>query len=370
MEPDAVVSIQEAAEENECAEASGSVAAGDNPSPESPEQPDGSPQPRKKWLFPLAAGLAALVLAVFALSQAGTPPVVVREPGAWPDFPYLASLVDEPDAFVQAINSEELSDAYRQAKMSGSWDESIDVSIAIDDLSGGAPGASGSERTVFNVIFTEDGKIDYFQLIYYGEEEPTMPVEADGNYVNHMLVMTRLKGVALGVASLDDFPEGSVQTVYDECRRSNSVVEGFLSSPDDLAERCGIDPETIVVENECYGVADWRSGYLRACAGYYQANALGELPVVLTGTAYEERFVTEGTEGSYLMSLQSADRFAFTSTNATDLAVQNAGVFTIAYGRNLEDPGQGTEDVENTIAGQTTDYAFSLWSFAEGKPTT
>lgn len=369
MNPEDVVSTQEAAEENERAEASGSVAAGDATSTEGSEQPDGSPQLRKKWLFPLAAGLVVLVLAVFALSQAGKPSVVVREPGAWLDFPYLASLVDEPDAFVQAVNSEELSDAYRQAKMNGSWDDSIDVSIDIDDLSNGVSGASGSEQTVFNVIFTEDGRIDYFQLIYYGEEEPTMPVEADGNYVNHMLVMTRLQGVALGVASLDDFPEGSVQTVYDECRRSNSVVEGFLSSPDNLAERCGIDPNTIVVENECYGIADWRSGYLLACAEYYQANALGELPVVLTGTVYEEKFAAEGTEGSFLTSLQSADRFAFTSTNATGLAVQNAGVFTIAYGRNLEDPGQGTEDVENTIAGQATDYAFSLWSFAEGKPT-
>lgn len=370
MEPDAAVSTQEEAEKDECAKATGSAAAEETLSSESSERPDESPQPRKKWLFPLATGLVILALAAFALSQVGKPSVVVREPGAWVDFPYLASLVDEPDAFVQAVNSEELSDAYRQAKMNGSWDDSIDVSIDIDDLSNGASGASGSEQTVFNVIFTEDGRIDYFQLIYYGEEEPTMPVEADGNYVNHMLVMARLKGVALGVASLDDFPDGSVQTVYDECRRSNSVVEGFLNSPDDLAERCGIDPETIVVENECYGVADWRSGYLQACAGYYQANALGELPVVLTGTAYEERFVTEGTEGSYLMALQSTDRFAFTSTNATDLAVQNAGVFTIAYGRDLEDPGQGTEDVENVIAGQTTDYAFSLWSFAEGKPVT
>lgn len=370
MEPEDVVPTQEDVEKNEPVEVNGSGAAGGPLPPESSEQRDGALQPRKRRLLLLAAGLVALVVALFALSQIGRSSVVVREPGAWPDFPYLASLVDDPDAFVQAVNSEELSEEYRQAKTNGFSDCSIDVSIDIDDLSSGAPGASGSEQTVFNVIFTEDGKIDYFQLIYYGEKEPTMPVEADGNYVNHMLVMTRLKGVALGVASLDDFPEGSVQTVYDECRRSNSVVEGFLSSPDDLAERCGIDPETIVVENECYGVADWRSGYLRACAGYYQANALGELPVVLTGTAYEERFVTEGTEGSYLMSLQSADRFAFTSTNATDLAVQNAGVFTIAYGRDLEDPGQGTENVENTIAGQATDYAFSLWSFAEGKPTT
>nr|WP_075575888.1 hypothetical protein [Olsenella timonensis] len=370
MEPDAVVSTQEEDEKNECAETNGGAAASDTLSPESPEQPDGAPRPRKKWLFPLAAGLVVLVLTVFALPQAGKPPVVVREPGAWPDFPYLASLVDEPDAFVRAVNSEELSDAYRQAKMSGSWDDSIDASIDIDDLSSGASVSSGSEQAVFNVIFTGDGKIDYFQLIYYGEEEPTMPVEAGGDYVSHMTVMAGFRGATLGVAPLDDFPKGAVQTVYNECRRSNSVVEGFLSSPDDLAERCGIDPETIVVENECYGVADWRSGYLLACAGYYQASASSEMPVVLTGTAYEKRFVAEEAEGSYLMSLQSADQFAFTSTKATDLAVQNAGVFTIAYGRNLEDPGQGTENVENTIAGQATDYAFSLWSFAEGKPTT
>lgn len=339
---------------------------------ESPQSLEGNEQEEKSfpWKPLIVVGMIAIAAVLAAVFLPKSTPVAPRELGAWPDFPYLATLVDEPDAFMRAVNSEELSDAYQQAKSSESWDETITVPIYIDELFEGVSSDAGSEEVDFEVSFTDDGKIDNFRLCYAGEGEPTMPMDAnDGNYFLHGLVMMDVEGILLGLNSSNEINEDYVQIIYDDCHRSNEVAESFLASPDSLARRCGVDQEVIDVKNECHGFADWRTGYLQTCQQYYLQGALsGELPVVMTGTAYREQFSVRGVGGSFLLTLGNLDQFSFPTTKPMELTVQNTGTFSLTYDREAGNPSQGTKSVENMVRSLTNDYSFSLWRFAEGRP--
>lgn len=339
---------------------------------EPPQSSEANEQQEKSfpWKPLVVVGMIVIVAVLVAVFLPKSTPVAPRELGAWPDFPYLATLVDEPDAFMRAVNSDELSDAYQQAKSSESWGETIAVPIYIDELFEGTSSVAGSEEVEFRVSFTDDGKIDNFGLYYAGEGEPTMPMDAnDGNYFLHGLVMMDIEGIILGLNPSNEIPEDYVQIIYDDCHRSNEVAESFLASPDSLAKRCGVDQEAIDVKNECHGFADWRTGYLQTCQQYYLQDALsGELPVVVTGTAYQEQFGVRGAEGSFLLTLGNLDQFSFPTTKPMELTVQNTGAFALAYDREAGNSSQGTKSVENMVRSLTNDYSFSLWRFAEGRP--
>ena len=339
---------------------------------EPPQSSEGDEQQEKPfpWRPLVVVGMIVIAAVLAAVFLPKSTPVAPRELGAWPDFPYLATLVDEPDAFMRAVNSDELSDAYQQAKSSESWDETITVPIYIDELFEEASSDAGSEEVEFGVSFTDDGKIDNFRLYYAGEGEPTMPVDAnDGNYFLHGLVMMDIKGIVLGLNPSNEIHEDYVQIIYDDCHRSNEVAEGFLASPDSLAKRCGVDQEAIDVKNECHGFADWRTGYLQTCQQYYLQGVLsGELPVVMTGTAYQEQFSVGGAEGSFLLTLGNLDQFSFPTTKPMELTVQNTGTFALSYDREAVNPSQGTKGIENMVRSLTNDYSFPLWRFAEGRP--
>ena len=177
-----------------------------------------------------------------------------------------------------------------------------------------------------------------------------MPMDAnDGNYFLHGLVMMDIKGIVLGLNPSNEIHEDYVQIIYDDCHRSNEVAESFLASPDSLAKRCGVDQEAIDVKNECHGFADWRTGYVQTCEQYYLQDALsGELPVVVTGTAYQEQFGVRGAEGSSLLTLGNLDQFSFPTTKPMELTVPAHGAYR-GQTHPVPEHGDGPPDRWHTV---------------------
>ena len=337
-----------------------------------PESGDETKKKRKRILYGSLAVVAAVILAVvvFVFSGAG---LQIRKAGAWPDFPYLATLIDRPDDFVRALNCPDLQEAYNEAKSEGRWDEPIVAEIDIDELeANGADLGDGSANPSVYVRFNDEGAVTYFQLAYYTPTIETFPVEADdGNYFIHGAVVGEMGlRAAYGLSQVsDDKLEPYVDTVYQDCASADEYIMDCFGNPNSALDAAGINGDDATVISEASGTADWRQAYLLSCfaRGFYGSSGRAISPII-SGSEYCCWFELDGLDGRFLYTLSDQNYFTWGSTDIQDLSVQNNGAISIAYGREdyMVDPGEGTEYIESWAEGYLNADTLPLWSFKEG----
>lgn len=327
---------------------------------------------KKRYFLYGSVSIVAIVVIVVSVLISGILTLKVRMPGMWPDFAYLATLIDNPDAFVRALNCSGLQDAYDQAKRKGQWDEPIVAEIDIEDLEeNGTNVGEGIVNPGISVRFDDSGQIAYFQLVYMAPSKETIPVQADdGNYFLHMLVAGALSGLQYyGVTAIsEDEVLDYARIVREDCEVVDPLIHDTLYDSSSILSRCGINANDVKTTSASTGKAEWTDGYFLSCSSHGAAALVNtEIPTITAGTIYTTHFDVSGVEnGTFLYAAQDLNSFVWVSGQLSDLLVRNDGAITICFAR------EGYTDESVTAKSWASDAvgnrSLDIWKFKEGEP--
>lgn len=327
---------------------------------------------KKRYFLYGGVSIAAIVVIVASVLFSGVLTLKVRMPGMWPDFAYLATLIDNPDAFIRALNCGGLQDAYDQAKRKGQWDEPIVAEIDIEDLEeNGTNVGEGIVNPGISVRFDDSGQITYFQLVYMAPSKETIPVQADdGNYFLHMLVAGALSGQQYyGVTAVsEDEVLDYARVVREDCEVVDPLIHDTLYDSSSILSECGINANDVKTTSASTGKAEWTDGYFLSCSSHGAAALVNtEIPTITAGTIYTTHFDVSGVEnGTFLYAAQDLNSFVWVSGQLSDLLVRNDGAITICFAR------EGYTDESVTAKSWASDAvgnrSLDIWKFKEGEP--
>ena len=343
----------------------------------SSDKPSGKPgKPRRLIIGGVVAAILLLAVVVIAANASG---VKVRTPGAYPDLPYLSTLIDTPDDFIRALNCDEAQAVYSDMKRTESWSEPITAEIDIDDLQPYETDAGEGTQTypIIEIRFNDEGLIDYFHLVY-------IPVAVD----NDLLQLTTSgsnewplqQTVAFELLSMfgsdsstvtEEEVTSHIEQIKSECTILQPFVEEILTNPSSIVENYGFDTSQINALNESAAYSSWDQGYLRAFQVYILALQAGQdIPNVTTGMRYEAWFESaESPQVPFFYQALDYDTF-FQDEGFINLHSGDSGMFCIGFCREgYWEPEQGTEQIEAWANDYLNTFSIDLWSFQEGSPT-
>lgn len=351
--------------------------AGEDSGESEPQASDDVKKKPKRMLYGGLAVAAVVILAVFVfvLSGAG---LQIRKAGAWPDFPYLASLIDRPDDFVRALNCPDLQEAYNAAKRDEDWDEPLVVEIDIDGLEpNDFAGEVDNAYPLIEVRFNSEGLVDYFHLVY---APPTVDNDlnqltassADEWSLHQTVAFNLLSKYGYGSTEVtEDELEAKINQIRSECTILQPFTEEILADPSSILERCGFEASSVQATNEAVASADWRQGYLRAFQAYVLAVQSGQnVPPITTGMRYEAWFEADGiSDVSFFYQAQDFDMFV-QDEGFTELHVGDSGMLCLGFCRDgYWEPAQGTDQNAAWANSNLNALSIDLWSVSEGAPT-
>jgi hypothetical protein len=268
---------------------------------------------RSKGALAVAMVAACLIVGIgtfFGIRWVLNSSVEQREPGTWPDMGYLATLVDEPDRFIRAVNIPELESEYRAYRSSGIGEaEHIMVDIDIIDIVNPSGGIPNERSARFDVWFASDGSIHTFALT--GGTPASPAIIADESTIG-------LDALALAFV-FGPNPRETLDEVYAELlshgevfeeqyRKPDPMISEFMLNPSQLLAHVGISESDLVNTSSDYGFAEWEKGYVESIYSLYAQYGTepSELVMPTTGAV----FVQNGEmnqPNSRLLSLNIVD---------------------------------------------------------------
>ncbi len=313
--------------------------------------------------------LIIVVISIIALTQP-----VKREEGAWPDFAYLSTFMDDPDKLVCAVNDPELTSAYEQYKANpNDSDGDIEAPIHIADLNE----YEGTEDVQVNFRLAMAAPDE---LLAFGVEYAASPSTNTANMDEWYMDMLSALLLANSRTSKDQ-AETFTKTISDDAammrekyQTYDELVDKTAMYPVWVLNKVGLSLNELQDVQSSYGTASWERAYALAVQDYgirelNYANHGGsdESPdpfysgytTILTGNF-------EADEAIYTVDVEtnSFDSFSFSSLDVENddptMTLTTAPNFSVnfavdrAISSNIED---------NLLLSDTNK---KIWEFSEG----
>lgn len=217
---------------------------------------------KRKWEKRLIAiGIAAMVVLAIVVAFIIAMQPIKREAGAWPDFAYLATLMDEPDMLVHAVDDPRLAEAYQRYKKNpSSAATSIEAPIFIDDLGGNAVGDEGETR--FWLVMANYDELAAFGIEY--APEPDTARLGENEWYTDMLAAIFLADQRTGSSRRKVFSESladSSTAMKEKYQIRDEHVDGIAIYPIRALNAVGLNLNELRDMRSSYGVASWEAGY-------------------------------------------------------------------------------------------------------------
>ena len=280
-----------------------------------------------------------------------------RVNGGWPDYAQLADLVDKPDAFIQAINIEELTAAYKDAKDTGTlFENTMSAEINIDDSD-----IPSDAESSFDVFFNDEGEILNFCVRI---RRATGELTSMGDDIGNLIVYEM--GLANGIAP-PDYEERAVRIIEEAANRytPTPLFTVFFSSPViRVCNKAGISTSETEI-NESKGFASWAAGCLAGCKSFAAHIKEGDFSPnpVRSGRVYDAYGkMPNSSLGYYVLEIASMDTFEPENPSRIDsMAFWSAEELVLMWARE-----SFSITAEQRVKPQLNTYENAIWTFEEG----